>query len=81
MGEAWSALAGQGEYTLLRRNLHVVCDWKIIPSVPGVSPLGDQTPEVKTVDERLASGDSRESKRQWTSLELSWGPRQPGMAI
>ena len=81
MGEAWSALAGQGEFTLLRRNLHVVCDWKIIPSVPGVSPLGDQTPEVKTVDEMLASGDSRESKRQWTSLELSWGPRQPGMAI
>ena len=81
MGEAWSALAGQEEYTLLRRNLHVVCDWKIILSVPGTSPLGDQTPEVKTVDEMLASGGSRESKRQWTLLELSWGPRQPGMAI
>lgn len=35
MGEAWSTLAGQDEYTILGRNLHVVCDWKIIPSVPG----------------------------------------------
>lgn len=46
----------------MRRNLHVVCDWKIILSVPGTSPLGDQTPEVKTVDEMLASGDSRVQK-------------------
>ena len=35
MGEAWSTPSGQEEYTILRRNLHVVCDWKIIPSVPG----------------------------------------------
>lgn len=60
----------------MRRNLHVVCDWKIILSVPGTSPLGDQTPEVKTVDEMLASGDSRSPKGS-DIVELSCGP-QPG---